>query len=76
MKIGMVGLGKMGANMTERLIEKGHQVVAFDLNAANGDAARLEALFDRFPSLDQNAALIGWKLAHLSAVSAPAIDSP
>jgi 6-phosphogluconate dehydrogenase len=33
MKIGMVGLGKMGANMTERLIEKGHQVVAFDLSA-------------------------------------------
>ncbi len=24
MKIGMVGLGKMGANMTRRLIEKGH----------------------------------------------------
>jgi 6-phosphogluconate dehydrogenase len=33
MKIGMVGLGKMGANMTQRLIEKGHQVVAFDLSA-------------------------------------------
>jgi 6-phosphogluconate dehydrogenase len=31
-KIGMVGLGKMGANMTQRLIEKGHQVVAFDLS--------------------------------------------
>jgi len=33
MKIGMVGLGKMGANMTRRLIEKGHQVVGFDLGA-------------------------------------------
>jgi len=33
MKIGMVGLGKMGANMTERLIQKGHEVVAFDLSA-------------------------------------------
>ena len=33
MQIGMVGLGKMGANMTQRLIEKGHQVVAFDLSA-------------------------------------------
>jgi len=33
MKIGMVGLGKMGANMTQRLIEKGHEVVAFDLSA-------------------------------------------
>ena len=33
MKLGMVGLGKMGANMTRRLIEKGHQVVGFDLGA-------------------------------------------
>src|SRR5664280_1299506 len=32
MKIAMVGLGKMGANMTQRLIEHGHQVVAFDLS--------------------------------------------
>ncbi len=30
MKIGMIGLGKMGGNMTERLIRGGHQVVAFD----------------------------------------------
>jgi len=32
MKIAMVGLGKMGANMAQRLIEHGHQVVAFDLS--------------------------------------------
>ncbi len=30
MKLGYIGLGKMGLNMTERLLEKGHQVVAFD----------------------------------------------
>jgi 6-phosphogluconate dehydrogenase len=41
MKIAMVGLGKMGANMSQRLIEHGHKVVAFDLNedARNGAAA-------------------------------------
>ena len=33
MKIGMVGLGKMGANMTERLLKGGHEVVAYDLSA-------------------------------------------
>jgi 6-phosphogluconate dehydrogenase len=38
MKIGMVGLGKMGANMTQRLLEKGHEVVAFDLSAEARDA--------------------------------------
>lgn len=32
MQIAMIGLGKMGANMTVRLLNDGHQVVAFDLN--------------------------------------------
>ena len=34
MKIGFVGLGKMGGAMSERLIAGGHSVVAFDLNEA------------------------------------------
>jgi 6-phosphogluconate dehydrogenase len=34
MRIGMVGLGRMGANMTTRLIRGGHQVVAYDRDAA------------------------------------------
>jgi len=34
MKIAMVGLGKMGANMAQRLIEHGHEVVVFDLSEA------------------------------------------
>ncbi len=33
MQLGMVGLGRMGYNMTLRLMEKGHKMVAFDLNA-------------------------------------------
>jgi 6-phosphogluconate dehydrogenase len=31
MEIGMIGLGKMGANMTTRLLGKGHRVVACDV---------------------------------------------
>lgn len=31
MKIGMIGLGRMGSGMSERLLNAGHQVVAFDL---------------------------------------------
>jgi 6-phosphogluconate dehydrogenase len=42
MKIGIVGLGKMGANMTERLLARGHKVVAFDLNPASVAAAKLK----------------------------------
>ena len=30
MKLAMIGLGKMGGNMTERLLRGGHSVVAFD----------------------------------------------
>ncbi|MFZ2057446.1 MAG: decarboxylating 6-phosphogluconate dehydrogenase [Acidimicrobiales bacterium] len=59
MKIGMVGLGKMGANMTRRLIDKGHEVVGFDLGtdaraavAAYGadTASSLEELAAKLPS--------------------------
>jgi len=32
MQLGMVGLGKMGANMTLRLLRGGHEVVAFDVD--------------------------------------------
>ncbi len=34
MKIAMIGLGKMGANMAQRLLAGGHEVVAFDLSEA------------------------------------------
>ncbi len=32
MKLAMIGLGRMGANMARRLMRGGHEVVAFDLN--------------------------------------------
>src|ERR1017187_5036046 len=35
MRIGMVGLGRMGANMTRRLMRGGHEVVVTDLSADN-----------------------------------------
>ena len=33
MQIGMIGLGRMGANMARRLMRGGHQVVAYDRSA-------------------------------------------
>lgn len=39
MDIGMVGLGRMGANMAERLVRGGHRVHGFDPVAAARDAA-------------------------------------
>jgi 6-phosphogluconate dehydrogenase len=38
MELGMVGLGKMGANMTERLVKGGHRVVGFARTKATVDA--------------------------------------
>ena len=35
MRLGMVGLGKMGANMARRLMRGGHEVVVTDLSADN-----------------------------------------
>ena len=40
MRIGMVGLGRMGANMTTRLLGGGHEVVVYDVNADSIDVAR------------------------------------
>ena len=31
MQLGMIGLGRMGANMTRRLMKDGHDVVVFDV---------------------------------------------
>jgi 6-phosphogluconate dehydrogenase len=42
MRIGMVGLGRMGANMTLRLIQHGHEVVAWDRNTAAVEGVKSE----------------------------------
>jgi 6-phosphogluconate dehydrogenase len=34
MRLGMVGLGKMGGNMVQRLLRGGHEVAVYDLDAA------------------------------------------
>jgi 6-phosphogluconate dehydrogenase len=38
MRIGMVGLGRMGGNMTRRILKSGHEVVAHDVS---GDAVKV-----------------------------------
>ncbi|WP_029136629.1 phosphogluconate dehydrogenase (NAD(+)-dependent, decarboxylating) [Nakamurella lactea] len=45
MQIGLIGLGKMGANMAERLRQGGHEVVGYDRNPdSKRDVASLEEL--------------------------------
>ena len=47
MKIGMVGLGRMGANMAERLRRAGHEAIGFDRNPATSEVASLDELVER-----------------------------
>ncbi|MGO9124573.1 MAG: phosphogluconate dehydrogenase (NAD(+)-dependent, decarboxylating) [Terriglobales bacterium] len=55
MRLGMVGLGRMGANMTRRLLRGGHEVVVTDLSAENvkgiaGEGATASTSLDDFVS--------------------------
>ena len=58
MKLGMIGLGKMGANMATRLLRAGHEVVAYDIDqeavrrAAAGGAAGASSIGDLISQLD------------------------
>jgi 6-phosphogluconate dehydrogenase len=59
MQLGMIGLGRMGANLTRRLMRDGHRVVAWDRNpdvvkslAAEG-ATGAESLADFVAKLDK-----------------------
>ena len=44
MQLGLIGLGKMGGNMRERLRRAGHEVVGFDRNPEVSDVDSLESL--------------------------------
>jgi 6-phosphogluconate dehydrogenase len=53
MQLGMIGLGRMGANMVRRLVRGGHECVVFDLNPDNvktlaGEGATGSASLDDF----------------------------
>ncbi len=59
MELGMVGLGRMGANMAERLLRGGHKITGFDPNADARKAAQgrgiaptdsLQALVEALPA--------------------------
>jgi 6-phosphogluconate dehydrogenase len=56
MQLGMIGLGRMGANMVRRLIRGGHECFVFDLNAESvkqlegegaGGAGTIEELVEK-----------------------------
>ncbi|WP_427384260.1 phosphogluconate dehydrogenase (NAD(+)-dependent, decarboxylating) [Janibacter sp. G56] len=46
MQLGLIGLGKMGGNMRERIRRAGHEVVGYDRNPEVSDVPSLKALVD------------------------------
>ncbi|PYC68897.1 6-phosphogluconate dehydrogenase (decarboxylating) [Micromonospora arborensis] len=50
MQLGLVGLGRMGGNMRERLRAAGHDVVGFDHNAQLSDVATIAGLAEKLES--------------------------
>lgn len=55
MKLGMIGLGRMGANMAQRLARQDHQVIGFDFNPE----ARKQAQTENIATADSLEATIG-----------------
>ncbi len=78
MDIGMIGLGKMGGNMAQRLLKNGHRVVGFDPNAdarkaledKGGESAdSLQGLVDK---LDGPRAI--WMMVPAGAITDKTVD--
>jgi 6-phosphogluconate dehydrogenase len=47
MQVGMVGLGRMGANMAERLRRAGHVAIGYDRNPETSEVASLDELVEK-----------------------------
>ncbi len=74
MKIGMVGLGKMGANMTVRLIKGGHQVVGFARTKAVVDAVVAQGAIGAYSLEDLVHQLEPPRVVWLMIPSGPPVD--
>jgi 6-phosphogluconate dehydrogenase len=79
MELGMVGLGRMGANMVQRLLRGGHKVTGFDPNAdarkaieANG-AASAESLRELVATLPSPRAI--WLMVPAGKITDDTVDA-
>ncbi len=72
MKLGMIGLGKMGGNMATRLRRNGHEVVGFDRDPDTRDVGSLEELV---AALDGEPRRIVWVMVPAGAPTADTITA-
>ena len=69
MQLGLVGLGRMGGNMRERIREAGHEVVGYDRNPDISDAASLEELVSKL-----SAPRVVWTMVPAGPITEGTID--
>jgi 6-phosphogluconate dehydrogenase len=74
MQLGMIGLGRMGANMVRRLLHSAHDCVVFDSSAANVQALVSEGARGS-KSLDEFVAMLEQPRAIWIMVPAGAVDT-
>ncbi len=71
MKLAMIGLGKMGANMTELLRRAGHDVVGYDRDPAK---AQVGSIAEAVAALEGEARRIVWSMVPAGAPTDAVID--
>ncbi|GIF08825.1 phosphogluconate dehydrogenase (NAD(+)-dependent, decarboxylating) [Actinoplanes siamensis] len=69
MQLGLIGLGRMGGNMRERLRAAGHEVVGFDHNADKTDVANLAELVEKLA-----APRVVWTMVPAGKITEDTID--
>ncbi|MFG1607111.1 phosphogluconate dehydrogenase (NAD(+)-dependent, decarboxylating) [Actinoplanes sp. NPDC049265] len=69
MQLGLVGLGRMGGNMRERIREAGHEVVGYDRNPDIADVASLTELVEKL-----QAPRVVWTMVPAGAITEGTID--
>ncbi|GGN81357.1 6-phosphogluconate dehydrogenase [Actinoplanes lobatus] len=70
MQLGLIGLGRMGGNMRERLRAAGHEVIGFDHNADKSDAANLAELVEKLA-----APRVVWTMVPAGKITEDTIDA-
>lgn len=74
MQLAMIGLGRMGAGMAERLARGGHRVHGFDPLAAARSAARMRGVVDADSLAAAIAPLPSPRIAWMMVPAGPAVD--